>query len=333
METRMNNISALKSSRIHTLGNSIGVYAVVIVLIVIGSFVSKEFLTYNNSLNTIRSVALLGIVAVGVAFVTYSGHYADLSVPSIMALSGIVAVSTMHLGVGMSFLCAIAAGLFVGLVNGLVIGFIKVNPIIWTLAMGSMVDGILRWAFSGKQIYPDAHNAAGKIFLKLYDSDLFGTVPLIVIILLGLVVVGSILLKKTGFGAQLKIVGASYPVAQVSGINVRRSVAATFAISALTAAIGGILLASLNKVGAPYLGKEYDFMAVTAVVVGGISLAGGRGNIFGVLGGVLVIGLMRNILTLLTVGTFTQDIIQGIVFVIVVGAGAYSLRKSGRDDS
>jgi len=329
----VSSVRVTKSSRFHAVANAVGIYAVVIILAVIGCIVSREFFTPNNMINTIRGVALLGIVAVGVAFGTYSGHYADLSVPSIMALSGIALISAMHYGFAAGIAAAIAAGLAVGLLNGVVIGYLRVNPVIWTLAMGSILDGVLRWAFSGKQIYPDAGNSTSRIFLSLYDYDLFGFLPLIVVVLLALVLIGAIVQKKTGFGAQLKLVGSSYPVAQMTGINVRKVVTSAFMISAFTAAIGGILLASLNKLGAPYLGKDYDFMAVTAVVVGGISLAGGRGSIPGVLGGVLVLGLLRNILTLLTVGTFTQDIIQGVIFIIIVGASAYSLRKSGRDDS
>jgi len=310
-----------------------GVYLVVLLLMLLGTVLSKEFLTATNLLNTLRAVALLGIVASGVAFVTYSGHYADLSVPATMALSGIVAVATIDHGFAAGVAAALLAGCAVGLANGLVVGYLRGNPIIWTLAMGSVLDGFLRWRCSGTQIYPDAATAAGQAFLRLYGKDLAGGGPLIVLVLALLVAAGHLALHGTRYGAQLKLVGSAYPVARMTGVNVRRVVAVAFVLSAFTASLGGVLLASLNQVGAPYLGKDYDFMAVTAVVVGGVTLAGGRGSLFGVLGGVLVIGLMRNIMTLLTIGTFAQDIVQGIVFILVVGAHSYQLRKAGRDDA
>jgi ribose/xylose/arabinose/galactoside ABC-type transport system permease subunit len=225
----------------------------------------------------------------------------------------------------------VLAGVSVGLVNGLVIGYLRVNPIIWTLAMSSVLDGFLRWAYGGTQIYPDPNNPAGMLFLNLYSLNIFGAIPLIVLILAVLVILGYFVMNMTGYGAKLKLTGSSYQVAEMTGINVRRVIASAFVISAVAASVGGILLASLNKVGAPYLGKDYDFMAVTAVVVGGMTLAGGRGSVPGVLGGVLVIGLIRNIMTLLGMSTFSQDIIQGVVFILVVGMNSYYLRRSGRD--
>jgi len=109
-------------------------------------------------------------------------------------------------------------------------------------------------------------------------------------------------------------------------------------MSALTASIGGIFLASLSKVGAYYNGVGYDFSAVTAIVLGGMTLAGGRGSIIGVIGGVFTLGLLNNLMTLFSIGgfsidTFSQNMIRGIVFIIVVGVNARSLRKMGRDDA
>lgn len=308
------------------------VFAVVGLCLLTGALVSPKFLTLDNLVNTILAVGLLGIVAVGVAFVTYSGQYADLSVPAIMAFSGIIAVSSLGQGLAVALLAGIAAGLAIGLVNGVVIGVLRVNPIIWTLAMAAIMDGLIRWLYSGRQVYPDASTSAGAAFVGLYGSDLFG-IPTVILILAALVSIGAVIMTRTRYGAELKLLGASYDVARMTGINVRGHVVGAFLLSAVAAAIGGLLLTSLNKVGAAYIGKGYDFLAVTAVVIGGITLAGGRGNILGVLGGVLVIGLMQNILTLLGVGSFTKDIIQGVVFILVVGTQAYSLRKAGRDDA
>jgi ribose/xylose/arabinose/galactoside ABC-type transport system permease subunit len=124
----------------------------------------------------------------------------------------------------------------------------------------------------------------------------------------------------------------------MTGVNVGRVIAATFVVSAATSALAGILLTSFNKVGAPYIGKGYDFAAITAVVVGGMALAGGRGSIAGVMGGVIVIALMNNVLSLMRIGDFTftefhKAILQGAVFVLVVGVNSHARRRSGLDDA
>ena len=324
--------------RLHDVLSVLGVYLLVIVLFAAGRLVSGEFLTAQNLLIALRAVTLVGIVAVGVSFITYSRHYVDLSIPGIMALSGTVAVWALQYGFAASLAAGLAAGLLIGLINGLVVGYFRLNPIIWTLAMASVLPGAIRWAYGGEQIYPDKTTAAGRAFLQLYHVQVFGRVPLIVLILLVAAIAAHLTMRKTGFGAQLKLTGSSYEVARMTGVNVRRTVAIAFLISAGTSAIAGILLASLYKRGASDIGEGYDFKAITAVVLGGMTLAGGRGGIVGVIGGVLAIALMGNVMSLVriggfTIGDFLQQVIQGALFILVVGLHSYSLRRSGLDDA
>jgi ribose/xylose/arabinose/galactoside ABC-type transport system permease subunit len=325
--------SRLGTNSLDNLLNIAGVYVLVLVLVVVGLATSPSFLVPIEVVGTIQNVALLGIVAVGVSFVTYSGHYADLSVPSIMALSGIISVSTLKWGFAPSLACGVAAGLAIGAINGWVVGYLRANPIIWTLVTAAAGDGFIRWAFSNKQAYPDVSGPAGSLFVGLYEAKIFGVVPLTILILAALLVAGQLLLSFTKFGAQIKLVGSSYDVAKMTGIDTRRVTCTAFLISALTASIAGILLTSLNKTGASTIGKGYDFLAVTAVVIGGVTLAGGRGNVVGVLGGVLAIGLMNKVMSVGGIGTFQQQVVQGCVFILVVGLGAIAARRAGRDDA
>jgi len=332
--------------RLYDVLSLLGVYVLVAGLFAAGWLVSDEFLTTANLLIALRSVTLLGIVAVGVSFITYSRHYVDLSIPGIMALSGTVAVWALQYGFAASLAAGLGTGLAVGLLNGLAVGYLRLNPIIWTLAMGSVLSGLIRWAYAGKQIYPDKATAAGRAFLHLYHAEVFVRVPwivtlrlpLVVLLLLGAAVVAHLLMRKTGFGAQLRLTGSSYEVARMTGVNVRRTVAIAFVISAGTSAAAGILLTSFNKVGAFYIGKGYDFAAITAVVLGGMTLAGGRGSIVGVIGGVTAIALMDNVMSLVRIGDFVigeylKQAIQGAVFIAIVGVHSYWLRKSGMDDA
>jgi ribose/xylose/arabinose/galactoside ABC-type transport system permease subunit len=325
-------------SRFYEALNVLGVYVLVVALFALGCAISREFLTPDNLMNALRAVTLMGIVSVGLAFVTYSRHYVDLSIPGIMALSGTVAVWALDYGIVASLVIGVAAGVLIGLINGVVIGYLRLNPIIWTLAMMSVLSGLIRWAYAGRQIYPDRTTQAGRAFLALYHFQAFGLLPLPVLILLIAAAAGYFIMRRTGYGAQLKLTGSSYEVARLTGVNVRRAVATAFVISAAASAIAGILLTSFNKVGAVYIGQGYDFRTITAVVLGGMTLAGGRGNIVGVIGGVTVIGLMNNIMSLVRIGDFVigefqKNIVQGAVFILVVGINSYSLRRTGMGDA
>jgi len=236
-----------------------------------------------------------------------------------------------------SFTAGLAAGLLVGAINGLVVGYLRLNPIIWTLAMMSVLSGVIRKAYAGQQVYPDKATDAGRAFLDLYHASVFGFLPLPFVILLALLVVAEVAMRRTVFGAQLKLTGSAYETARLTGVNVRGVVALAFIVSAFTSSIAGIMLTSFNKVGAHYIGKDYDFQSITAVVLGGMTLAGGRGNILGVLGGVMTIVLLNRILSLVRIGEFVigdfqKNIILGVVFILVVGLGSYARRKSGLDD-
>ena len=142
-------------------------------------------------------------------------------------------------------------------------------------------------------------------------------------------VVGQFVLTRTSFGVKLKLTGSSPRAAKLSGIAVERVILVSFVLAAFTATIAGLAVTSLSRVGAWYNGAGYDFKAVTAIVIGGMTLAGGRGTILGVLGGSLIIGILNNIMTLLGIGTFSQDMIRGAIFIIVVGINALSLRRLG----
>jgi ribose/xylose/arabinose/galactoside ABC-type transport system permease subunit len=204
--------------------------------------------------------------------------------------------------------------------------------------MMSVLSGVIRKAYGGKQVYPDEATAAGKAFLDLYHIELFGVIPLPFALLAVLAVAADFVMRRTAFGAQLKLTGSAYEAARMTGINVRRVVALAFVISAAISAVAGILLTSFNKVGAHYVGANYDFQAVTAVVIGGMTLAGGRGSIAGVMGGVAVIALLNKDMSLVrfgdfVIGDFQKNIVLGAVFILVVGINSFSRRKSGLDDA
>ena len=325
------NRGKLQISKTQVVFEKAGIYVIALILIIIGSMVSPQFFTVDNMLTVLRSISLLGMVVAGAAFVTYIGEYADLSIPAIIPLSGIVAVFALPLGVVPAVLLGMLAGLMIGVMNGLVIGYLRANPILWTLAVVFFMEGLMRFMMSNNQIYPDVSpGTAGADFIGMYRSEILG-IPTIVVLMLVLLAISHWVLRRTKFGQQAKLVGSAYEVAKTSGINVKRTVMIAFVLTALSSSVAGILITSFNKTGVYYLGQGYDFQAVTAIVLGGMTLSGGRGSIVGVLGGVLVIGLLSNLMTFMGVHPFQQKVVIGTIFILVVGLNQYQLRKMGKD--
>ncbi|MCF7952591.1 MAG: ABC transporter permease [Spirochaetales bacterium] len=334
------NSSRFNRNRQSMLGrfyDKAGIYVIAGILLVIGVFVSPNFLTGSNFMNILRAVALLGIASCGMAFVVYNGNLADLAIPSYMAFSGIITVAMLPWGLVPAIILGLLAGMLIGALNGLVIGKLDANPILWTLAVAYFMEGFMRFAWSNSQLYPDQiletsgkDTAIAEHFIAIFRTDI-GPVPLIVVVMIAMFLILQFVFTRTKFGLQTKLVGSSREVARSTGVNVTKVILLNFIVTALCASIGGIFITSMNKLGVFYLGQGYDFKAVTAVVLGGMMQSGGKGSMLGVFGGVLVIGLMTNILTFMGVNTFQQNIVTGSIFILVVGIHQYQLRKQGKD--
>jgi ribose/xylose/arabinose/galactoside ABC-type transport system permease subunit len=325
-----------KNLMIFNIMSKFGVSIMILVLLIIGLIIyPRVFLTASNLIDVVEVGAILGIVSLGVTFVTLSGHFCDLSIPGIMASSGIVAVQVLPLGIFASIIGAMLTGMFLGFINGLVIGKFKANPIIWTLAMQFLISGLLRWAYSGNQIYPDVivggNLEVAEYFYGIYRTRLWDVIPLIIIVMLILAVICQFVLSKTQFGIHLRLTGSNLKVAKFSGVNTIKIIWIAFTIAGLFGGIGGLLLCSLSKLAAFNLGEGYDFSTLTAIVLGGVTLTGGRGNFFGVIGGVITLGLLGNVMTFIGLGTFEQLLVKGLVFIMIVLLNSYSLRKMGKD--
>lgn len=151
-----------------------------------------------------------------------------------------------------------------------------------------------------------------------------------VLVMLAMFAIGQWVLTRTAFGNQLKVVGSNYEAARLSGINIVKVIVVVFLISSFCASITGLFLASISKTGAYYNGEGYDFRAMTAVLLGGMTLAGGKGDLIGTLGGVLTMGLLSNIMNLVGVSTFEQYLVLGVMFLVIVWINTTSDRKLGR---
>lgn len=314
----------IMGSFLHRLFEKAGIFLIAIILFCLGMIVSPHFLSPGNLMNIIRGMSLLGIASIGMSFVVYTGYMCDLSVPSYMAFSGIITVASLHLGLFPAILLGLAAGMAIGAMNGLVIGKLKANPILWTLAVVYFMEGFMRFAWSSSQLYPD--QLLEMKGLEIKNAEKFvgifrftvGKIPLSVLVMILLFLISHLILTKTGLGQKFKLLGSSRNVSDYTGINTAKYTLYAFLLTSLFSSIAGIFITSMNKMGVFYLGQGYDFKAVTAVVLGGMMQSGGTGSVRGVLGGVLVLGLLSNILTLLGINYFQQNIITGIIFIFVI---------------
>lgn len=302
-----------KSSKemISKLGPLIGL----ILLIIVVSIMNPSFLTISNIFNVLRQVSISAIIAFGMTFVILTGGI-DLSVGSTLALTGAVAASLLAGGTDpiVSMGVALILGLVLGAFNGLIITKGKVAPFIATLATMTIYRGLTLVYTNGKPISGLGDHASFQLFGKGY----FLGVPIPVITTIVSFAILAFILHKTTFGRRVYAVGGNEEAAKLSGINADRVKIAVYAISGFLAALSALILTSRLNSAQPTAGESYELDAIAAVVLGGTSLNGGKGWIFGTLIGALIIGVLNNGMNLIGVSSFWQQVVKGIVILLAV---------------
>lgn len=281
---------------------------------------TDRFAVSDNLFNVARQYSELAIVAVGLTMVIITGGI-DISVGSVVGLSSIL-VGVLAAGMGMNvwLACALAitAGLVCGLVNGLVVTKLKVQPIVATLAMMSAARGIAYVLSDARSIsgFPDSFVDVGQTVIGPVPG--LGEIPLSITIALALVVIGIVILRLTAFGRGIYAVGASEEAARLSGVNVFQVKVFVYAFTGLLCGLGGVIMASRLASSVPDAGMGFEFEAITAVVMGGSSLKGGEGDITGTIIGVAVMGILRNGLNLIGVPNIWQVLFLGVMLILAV---------------
>jgi len=298
-------------------------YGVLLALAVIFiglSVISPVFLSVDNILNVLRQTSINGLLAIGVTFVILTKGI-DLSVGSIVAFSGVIAASVAQTDtypLAVVILIGLLSGIFLGLINGFVVARWKVAPFIVTLGMMSVARG-LTFVYSNGRPIP----GLSEQFQFIGNGAILG-IPVPVIILILVFICCSIVLNKTKIGRYVYAVGGNEESAVISGVNVKRVKVFVYTISGLLAGLAGVILTSRVTSGLPQAGQSYELDAIAAVVIGGTSLAGGKGRLWGTLVGALFMGVLNNGLDLLNVSSYYQLIIKGLIIVIAVMADTKS---------
>lgn len=302
-----------------------GIPGTLVVLFAIGVATSSNFLTFGNLLNVLTSASIVGIIALGMTFVVISGGWTDLSVPAVIAAGAIVLLSGQPLvGTVPALVLAILVGALIGSVNGLLIGYLRTNPVIITLGTNIVMLGIAQALVGGRIVYNSDAAATAVV-----NGRLFG-IPFVVLVFLLLAAAAHVLLSRTVWGRWTVAVGGNYEAAAASGVPARGVRFGSFVLTGTFAAISGCLLALSLQSVRPVIGNGYDFDAFAAIVVGGVSLLGGFGTITRVLGGLFLVQLLTNIMVLHGLPTAAQGFAKGIVIVLAVAVDIALRQRAGR---
>lgn len=311
---------AREASRRRGLPNSyeLGITIAFFVLVAVVAAVSPRFLTSTNLMNVARSFSFTAATAVGQAIVMLAGNGGiDLSVGSVISLSGVVVAQLLVWGwpLWAAVAAAVATGLAVGWVNGFLVTKARMTPLIPTLGMLSIAGGLALVISRGRPI--SGRGPTWEAFVNL-GSGYFGPVPYPVIYMAVVVLIGWWVMRFTQFGYSVYAIGGNIEAARVTGIKVDRVRMATFMISAGLAAMTGVLLAARLSVGNATNGQGDELEVISAAVIGGISLAGGRGSVPFVVVGAAMVAVIRNAMVLLGVSAFWQEVVIGATIILAV---------------
>jgi ribose transport system permease protein len=298
---------------------------VVILILIIGyfSYRSARFTTPENLLTILVAAAPFALIALGQTLVILTGGI-DLSPGSIIAVSAMTAASVAKASGGniaLTVVSALLVGLVAGAINGLVVSRLNVPPFIATLGMLTAGSGIAYAIGNGAPI-----NGLPASFGLIANTRIFGVQIPVIIMIVGIIVL-AIVMRRTSYGMRIYAVGGNPMASRIAGINVRRVLFSVYAISGLLAGLSGVMLASRVISGPPNLGQGYELDAIAAVVIGGASLFGGRGSIWGTALGLILIQTLNNGLDLLIVPAYWQDVIKGILIVAAVGVDVWSNKR------
>lgn len=284
---------------------------------------SDVFLTSGNIMNILRQSSVQLIAALGMTVALLAGQV-DLSIGSLVAVVGITSVTAYNStgSVMLSILTGVIVGITVGLINGLLVTKTRINALIATLGMMSVLRGISYLSTNARAVQTEGDS------LKLIGTGYVGPIPIPVLIAFIVLVIFFYLLNHTTFGRYVYAVGGNEKAAQSSGLPVVKIQILVFIICALTAAISGLITTGRLNSFQPTIGAGFELDVIAAVILGGTRLTGGEGTLSGTVLGVLILGVLSNGLVLMDVNSFWQEVIRGGVIIIAVVVDEFRKRRA-----
>jgi ribose transport system permease protein len=287
----------------------------IVALVLFASFATDSFLTERNLMNVSRQLVTNGLLSVGMLIVILSGGI-DLSVGAVVSFAGILAAGLQNsMPLGAALAIAIGLGLFVGLINGVLVAYFRLQSFIVTLATMGAVRGFV-YVYSATPQY-----ASNTFFTStLGGGRLFGEIPITFLIFCATLPIVWFFLNQTRAGRSIVAIGINPEAARLAGIDIKLHIVAAYIASGFFAALAGVLLAARLGISQPSVGVGYELDALAAVVIGGGVLGGGGGTVAGMVGGVLALGIIDNSLNLFNVQSFYQQIAKGLIILVAVMA-------------
>ena len=298
----------------------LGVWAALAALIVVASALSPYFFSLNNFLNILNQASVVGVAAVGVTLVMITGGV-DLSVGSVINLSADICATVMNgndARIGLAVGLGVAAGAFVGFINGVLIAKRNLPSFILTLGTAAAVQGVGLLYTGGT-----ASGAVAPWFQNAIGGRPWAHIPTVVPIFLGVAAIGILIQETTAFGDRLYLVGSNIRAAYLSGIAVDRVLILAYTLSGAMAGVAGVVLLARVGVSSAFAGQAYTFDALAAVLLGGTTFQGGRGGVVGTLAGVLILVVAFNLVNILGLNFNLQLVIEGVI--IIMAATLYRL--------
>jgi ribose transport system permease protein len=291
------------------------IFLVVIVLFVIGAIVNPRFLGIENLKIVTRDTAILAIAAIGVGFTIITGGI-DLSIGSIVGLGGVLSayfVVKMGLPIGVGIVLALLVGVVIGSIHGLFVTKLNMHGFLITLVTLGVARGSILVLTNGTPItgVPDAYTVLGQGYL-------FNLIPLPVIICVIVAGLAFYLLRFTYIGRQIYAVGGNIEATRLSGVNVDARIILCYIVSVVCASLVGIIQAGRLSLGHPGAGEGFELLAITACILGGLSLMGGQGSVTGILVGSALIGVLQNEMVMLNINPFWHKIVIGLVLLAAI---------------
>lgn len=299
-------------------------FTLIVMIVVVGivlQLITGRFFTIANLTPILLGIATSSIIVVGMTGALVSGGF-DLSVGSVFAMAGVTAAIALRadLPIPVAILCGVGAGLVAGLVNGLLITKVQINPFITTLGMMGIARGVSLAVTGGTTLagLPSA--------FYVYGQGKTLNIPNLVLIALFIVLVGDFLMRRSSAFRQIYYVGGNEEAARLSGINVDRVKIAVYTLSSILAALAGVLSISRFQSADPGAGTGEELRIIAACIIGGCSLRGGKGTVIGGLFGLIFVGMINNGLVLLRVPVYWQQLSVGVVLLLAVGFDTLSQR-------
>jgi len=302
-------------------------FLILLSLLILFSFIAPNFMTLGNLRTLIRQVSFSGIAAVGLMFVMISGGI-DLSIGSQVVLTNVLLAIMMVYG-KMEPVVAIplilGVGIMLGAINGLLSITLKVHPLIITLGTAAIYKGIGYIINMSRNImgFPDS-------FRWLGQGYVWG-IPVPVIVWVVVALVGSFVLNKTYFGRRVFALGGNEEAARLAGVHISGMKVILFMVCGFTAAISSVLLLSRVFAGQTVTGQGLEFDCLTASLLGGVSFKGGEGSVFGLVMGILIIGVLNNAMQLASFPDFSQSVVKGVVLLAAVGFDTYQKNRKAKE--